>query len=244
MALFPVRGLGWCLASSTAGSALVTATVSGFAGAAEGVAGYQPFEHSTEACMSHSSSVVAELQALRLELASLSTRVLALEARLEEQSVGGTAAVPVTFNLTQQSSVPGGYSEVSSSNNTFPRTGSPVLSSPPAGTSVRASVEHTEEERRTIAGDAGRFLARALQGDHRGTSGRERLRLPSRVYILAKDIFGVEYEPVRIFRSFAAIQPLVKQGFSCGDSCFIGLLTIWEAKECVRAAGLTWPEDV
>lgn len=148
MAIPSGRCLAGSTASSAAGFALAPSAVSGFAGAATGLVGFELLEHQAEACMSQSASVVAELQSLRLELAALSARVLALEAKLEEPSFSSAAAAPVTFNLTQQSSVPGGYSEVASSTNSLPVVASPTQSGPPAGTSVRGSVEQTEQERR------------------------------------------------------------------------------------------------
>ena len=243
MAIPAFRYLAWYLAGSASGSSLASAAVLGIASATAWLADPQLLQHPAEACMSNSASVLAELQALRVDLAALSARVLALESRLEEQHFTTPLASPVTVNLTQNSAA--------SSLPELPPFPSPsVAATSPAGSGVsatpspyRSSLEQTEEERRSIARDAGRFLARALQGDHRGTSGRERLKLQSRVYILAKDIGGQVYEPVKIFRSFAAIQPLVKHGFSCGESVFIGLPTIWEAKEAVRSAGLTWPDD-
>ena len=199
--------------------------------------------HQAEACMSN-SPLASELHQLRLDLAHLSARVLALEEAALHSRVSGPAlqGSPVTVNYLgthqlpevppfpdrlQQSPVV--RSEVASS-----ATGSPGA----VGTPVL-----TEAERRRIAEEAGAFLRRSLDGDHRGGSGRSRVQLPSTVYILARDISGVRYNPVRVFRDFSVLRPFVKRQGSCQDSVFIGFPTVWEAKVCVAAAQLSWPDE-
>ena len=183
-------------------------------------------------------SVLQELQHLRRDLAVLGNRVSALEQRSAASGLGS----PVTVNYT----IPGAqFGEVPP----FPSFSPPGGSSHDRGTpqsvnrpSGRAS-EYTEEERKQIALDAGAFLRRSLDGDCRGESGRDRLRLPSAVYILCRDYDGNLYDPVQIHRKFSTLRPLVKRGSDCGDSIFIGFPTLWEAGLCVRQAGLTWPTD-
>ena len=87
------------------------------------------------------------------------------------------------------------------------------------------------------------FFQRALRGDHRGESGRQRLRLASRFFILVRDLRGQVYNPVRIFRAFSEIQPFVKENGRCGDSIFVGLPSLWEVRICVASTGLEWPAD-
>lgn len=193
--------------------------------------------------------VVAELQSLRTELANLSARVFAIEAKLEERQerVSGRSpgvASPVTVNYSFTSSqvpeIPP-FPTTATSSAGASAAGSPgatsgyPLSRSPVG-------EQTEQFRLQVAQEAGEFLQRSLRGDNRGTSGRDRLRLPSRIYILIRDFDLNTYNPVRVFHSFSSIQPLVKRGWDCGGSIFIGFPSKWEAKECVRSAGLNWPE--
>ena len=114
---------------------------------------------------------------------------------------------------------------------------------PVTSTGRHRASEYTEAERRTAAIEVGRFLRHALEEEHQGASSRDRIKLQSRVYILCKNISGRLYNPVKIFHSFAAIKPLVKVDGECGNSVFVGLPTVWEAKVAVRAAGLNWPAD-
>ena len=99
-------------------------------------------------------------------------------------------------------------------------------------------------QRERIARGIGAFLQRSLSGDHRGTSGREQLRLSSRVWIVVRSIRGEVFSPVRVFRSWSSAKQLVKQGNSAGDSIFVGLPSEREARVCVEAAGLFYPDQL
>lgn len=190
-----------------------------------------------------SNPVLAELQSLRQELASLSVRVLALEERLADTgSAAGAFSSPVTVNYVTGGGT--GYPEVPPFP-TFERS----FSSPGSGQSsppVRRSpggLDISEAERRAAAVAAGEFLRRALSGEHRGTSGRSRIPLPSTVYVLCKDRHNRTYNPVRIFYNFSSLKPLIKEGNLCKDSIFIGFPSTWEAQLAVSTAGLLWPSD-
>ena len=198
----------------------------------------------TEVWMSQ-QALLAEVQSLRRDLAELSLRVLALESRdIPEaaESIGRSApASPLVINYT------GGGAALPLP--PFPSGSQAAPLSPPCSTWQSPSSTHsapavlTDAERRRIAEEAGRFLSRALAGDLRGSSGRERVRLSSRVYLLLRDIQGNVYPTARVFRSWASIQPLVRPHGHCGDSVFIGWPSLWEAKVCCEAAGHTWPPD-
>lgn len=56
-----------------------------------------------------------------------------------------------------------------------------------------AAANFTDAERRAVAVEVGHFLSRALAGEHRGSSGRSKLPLASRIYVLARDINLVTY---------------------------------------------------
>lgn len=190
-----------------------------------------------------SNPVLAELQALRRDLASLSVRVLALEERLVDSgTTPGTFSSPVS--VTYVSAGGAGLPEVPpfpAVERSYPSPGSAQSSTPTRRSSP--GVEPTETERRAAAIAAGEFLRRSLSGDHRGTSGRSRIPLPSTIYILCRDLRGTTYNPVKVFYNFSALRPYVKEGNQCGDSVFIGLPSTWEAQLAVSAAGLLWPSD-
>ena len=199
--------------------------------------------YKTEACMSN-SPLASELHQLRLEFAQLAARVLALEeAAFNNRASGATVqGSPVTVNYLgtgQYPEVPPFPDRLQQS----PVWRSEVTSSAGGSPGAVGSPGLTEAERRRIAEEAGAFLRRSLDGDHRGGSGRSRLPLPSSVYILARDISGVLYNPVKVFRDFSVLRPFVKRQGACHDSVFIGFPTVWEAKVCARAAQLSWPDE-
>jgi len=187
--------------------------------------------------MSDSRTLESEVQQLKLELASLTARVQALEA---EKEVGYSSqnihSSPITVNYHSPAASP--IAELPP----FPGAGGPLLASTAitAAGSVGGS-ESVSAERLAIAREAGFFLRRCLEGVVRGTSGRDRIQAPSKYYILAKDITGKTYNPVLVFKNFSKLRGLVKSGSSCGDSIFIGWPSEEEARECVSSAGLIWP---
>ena len=189
------------------------------------------------------SPLAAELHQLRVELAHLSSRVLALEEAALRERVGPTPyGSPLTVNYLGTNQLPEIPPFPLASPSTLPtsRTSSQRLADSPGASSAPLV---TEADRRRIAEEAGAFLRRSLDGDHRGGSGRSRVPLPSTVYILARDINGVCYDPVKIFYNWSSLRHLVKNQSSCQDSVFIGLPTIWEAKICVASARLSWPDE-
>lgn len=190
-----------------------------------------------------SNPILAELQSVRRDLAALSVRVLALEEGLAEGSLASNPfSSPVTVNYVSGTGSP--YPEVPPFPNLDRNLQTPETES--ASTPLRRSspgAEPTEAERRAAAISIGGFLRRSIAGDHRGESGRSRIALPSTIYVLIRDLQGRHHDPVRIFYSFSAIRPFVKEGSSCGNSIFCGFPSTWEAQLGVRTAGLLWPGD-
>lgn len=186
---------------------------------------------SSERSLSHQ-----ELVSLVLDLAS---RVDYLEQQvLHPQVVGSPVTVNYSVALSSSAAGPSGES-------TSPQVGAQLPAAPASSSAATSrSAEHTDAQRIEIAAGIGRYLRRALEGDNRGSSGRDKLKLGSRVYILVRDIRGTVYNPVQIHRAFSSLSPLVKdsQG-TFGDSIFVGLPTLWEAKLAVQAASLSWPAD-
>ena len=96
-------------------------------------------------------------------------------------------------------------------------------------------------EREAICDEIAEFIKRSLGGDHRGASGRDRLKLPSKVWLVFRDYEGIEYRPVRVCRSWAACKDLVKKAGDVGDSIFIGLPSDREARRVASKTGVGWP---
>lgn len=107
------------------------------------------------------------------------------------------------------------------------------------GTRISLSWDEREDICRGIAD----WLHLALGELHRGSSGRDRIPLGSRIWVVARDFTGLTYTPVRVFRAFGPCKDLVKRGPDCGDSVFVGLPSEREARWVVRQAGLEWPEE-
>ena len=103
---------------------------------------------------------------------------------------------------------------------------------PERASSSRAS--QTWLEREIICDEIAEFIKRCLGGDYRGSSGRDRIHLPSKIWLVFKDYEGLEYRPVRVCRTWAACKELVKKAGSAGDSVFVGLPS---EREACRVAG-------
>eukprot|EP00435_Cladocopium_sp_Y103_P018476 s810_g4.t1 len=95
-----------------------------------------------------------------------------------------------------------------------------------------------------IADEIGRWLQRALGGEHRGLGGREKLPLGSRLWVVARDYSGRVFSPVRVFRTWGSCKNICKQHQLCGDAVFVGFPSEREAQRAVATAGLLWPETL
>ena len=191
-------------------------------------------------------ALVAEIQNLRRDLAELSARVLRLESQGSEV-VPAWQTPPASPLVINYSGSPATASLVppfplSSSTLGVPSP-SDTSSVPIARSPALGSEAELDPERVSIAAEAGLFLRRALDGTHRGSSGREKLRVSSRCYLLLRDHSGRCFNPAQLYHSWQAIKPLVKPAGDCGSSVFIGWPTVREAKICCEAAGVTWPAD-
>ena len=102
-------------------------------------------------------------------------------------------------------------------------------------------------QREAIADGVGLFLHRALGGDHRQSSGRDRIPLQSRLWIICRDFAGQIYTPVKVVRSWSSCRELCKPRGAVGapgDAVFVGLPSEREARRAVAAAGLVWPQAI
>lgn len=125
------------------------------------------------------------------------------------------------------------------------RSGSSEASVAPAAASsgpTSSEVPQSWGEREQICREVGRFLKRALEGTPRGTSGRDRIRVASRLYIIVRDIAGHIYDPPLIVSRFSRVKELCFRGREAGDSVFVGLPSQREVIICLEAAGLQVPE--
>lgn len=185
-----------------------------------------------------------EVAVLREELAALRLEVARLRRVAERpQSISGGG-----YQESEAGSDPGfgGAPSATVASLSVRSLGSSVGSSAPTGFGGPAPqpIVQSWEQRERIATGVGAFFRRSLAGDHRGTSGREQLRLASRLWIVVRSIRGEVFSPVRIFRSWARAKELVKVGNSAGDAIFVGLPSEREARVCIAAAGLEYPAEI
>ncbi len=180
--------------------------------------------------MSVERALRAEIESLRSAIEALRLRVESQEERIEELTGRGPIGAEVDRSsiaaASEESVTRGSYSVVSSL----------------AG---RGTVAKEDTEGRVaLAKEIGDFVVRALEGHHRGSSGRSRLDLASRLYVIFADFEGVRFSPPRVVKTFAEASALCKRGASCGAAIFVGFPSQWEARIAVERTGLVWPNPV
>ena len=110
---------------------------------------------------------------------------------------------------------------------------------PPAATGGVGPISWAQREE--IADNIGLWIRRCLNGENRGTSGRDRNPLQSRYWIVVRSIEGDDYNPPLIYKTWSGAKALVKRVAETGGSIFVGIPSEREAIRVVRFAGLDWP---
>ena len=70
----------------------------------------------------------------------------------------------------------------------------------------------SREERVQVAREIGDFFKRALAGDHRRSSGRDKVPLPSVIYVVLRNFEGQDFTTPQIFTEFRAVSRLCERG--------------------------------
>ena len=166
----------------------------------------------------------SETRALKAEVESLRIRLQALEERLEVVEGQRRGYEGQTLSPVQ-----------SGSSNSF------TVISGGESSGVGEIRSGDTELRLALAKECGLFLKRAYHNQPRGTSGRERLKLSNRLYVVLADYEGNRFEEAKVFHEFSPVRTLCKRGSSCGSSVFIGFASQWEAKVALTEAGFAWP---
>ena len=168
--------------------------------------------------MSRATASDARVDQLAEEFARLSVEVQSLRQRvteLEGQLPGISARSSSDFSLVEHQSV--------------------------APETSRAAGYCVGSEREQIARDIGLWLRRALDGRPRGPSGRDRIQLSSRFYVVCRDIHGAVHNPPLLFSSWKlAKESCFRQG-EPGDAIFVGLPSKTEIEIALRSASLRLP---
>ena len=155
---------------------------------------------------------------------------------LQEGSVQGRLASSSSLTATRRSEPP--YSPGSGGGELSRVSPSAVH---PDGTSTANPGPPTSQFRTAIAEDVGAWLTRALSGAFRGSSGRDRLALQSRYYIVLVNFQGQRASEPLVCSSFSGVRQHCCQGPDRGQSVFVGLPSQAEVSVALRAAGLSWP---
>lgn len=197
----------------------------------------------------------AEVRSLRRELRQLSGEA-ASSAASEEPERGDDPLRDSRDSLRSGQSSLGSFSVVERNFNgeaSRSRSGvggggsspTPSAATSAAGSQVSGSAHSTRlltwTQRESICEEIGQYVRRALAGGYRGNSGRERIGLPSRIWLVFRDYEGLEYRPVLVCRTFAECKSHVKRGEDCGESVFIGLPYEREGVQVAGVAGIPWP---
>ena len=188
-------------------------------------------------------------------MSSQDVRLLEAEVEALRATVG---ALQIRIELLESERRPGGYSaEVAEVERGFPRFELPTSerlrsswsrgSTESLGSFSRVSQEVDSEDRAArvlLAKEIGSFLSRALAGDHRGASGRDRLRLQNSIYIVCADHWGQKFNPPLALHRFAEVKSRCKVGPDCGKAVFVGFPSLWEARIAVSEARLELPAEI
>ena len=133
-----------------------------------------------------------EVLRLRAEVSDLRALVAALERRVS--ALEGAEGFEVVEEAPRAS-------------NSQPATPA-RLPGPPSRTALAASptvasaaeLDSRDPVRASAAADVGGFLARACAGENRGASGRDRIQLASRYYIVLAGFDGIVFEEANLAR--------------------------------------------
>ena len=192
-------------------------------------------------------SLRAEVRDLRDELELLRSEVSRLRRSLADIRLGGSSFDPlVEYSAESEDS----YSVVSeypassagpSAGGGYTTSGSLVNRATTPSVAAGPPCVLSWKAREDIADEIGSFIARSVAGEHRGPSGREKVPLASRLWVIVRDYAGQIYSPVKVVRSWSSAKILVKKGQDCGNSIFVGFASEREGRRAIAVAGLNWP---
>lgn len=168
--------------------------------------------------MSSTSGLERRVAELESEVAGLRSLVLRLEARLGElESAGGesTAASAVDFELVSSAAGP--------------------------STAAATAAASLSAERIKVAEGIGAWVRRCLRAEPRGLSGREKVPLASKFYLVVRTFDQVVHNPPLVFSSWAEAKAVCYNRGQPGDSIFVGLPSKAEVRVVITTALLELP---
>lgn len=174
----------------------------------------------------------AAVRSLRFELESLKVQVEDLRAQVAElQSERG-------FEIVEPAPHSAAASPPAESTSSESFLASAALRAPVA---AAASGGVTLAERESICIEVGQHIARSLKGEHRGESGRKKLKLASRLYLVFRDIQGRVHNPCKVFYKWSAVKEECARNGDFGDSVFVGLPSLFDARIVCQTANVRLP---
>lgn len=123
-------------------------------------------------------------------------------------------------------------------------SGYSVVTGPPADIWSSAANNAPTGDRRVICDSIAAHLVRSLAGDHRGESGRSRLPIGSKYWLVIRSYEGDEFNPVRVYGQWSSAKVLTKRGDHLGQSVFIGLPSLGDVGRVVESGGFDWDGTV
>ncbi|CAE7253013.1 unnamed protein product [Symbiodinium sp. CCMP2592] len=181
--------------------------------------------------------LLARVERLELLVEQLQGEIRALRAIVgvgaEDYEVVGTASTP-TRPATRQAS-PAVYTPERPARTNW----APLQASGPAAeqSSSPAATPLPRSERDNACREIGLWITRALGGNHRGASGRDRIAQASKYWLVFRGFEGENFDPPRAFTSFAKAKEVCKRQADCGQSVFVGLPARADVDAVCAAAG-------
>ena len=201
---------------------------------------------STRFCMnSELRSLKAEVSDLRDEVETLRGELVKVRRAVSDIRLGAVDPIRESAEESEDSySVVSEYPPSSAAAGGAYSTAGSVVNRPSTSASPSPPCVLSWREREEIADQIGHFIARSVSGQHRGLSGREKVPLASRLWVVVRDYAGQIYSPVKVVRSWSSAKLLVKRGQDCGDSIFVGFASEREGRRAIAVAGLNWPSII
>lgn len=179
----------------------------------------------------------AYVRSLRFELAALRVQVEDLTAQVAElQADRG-------FEVVHSWQPAGETTATATTSAAVPETTESYLARAAlhAPSAAAASGGLSLTERESICIEIGQHISRSLRGLNRGESGRKKLKLASRLYLVFKDSQGVVHNPCKVHYRWSAVKDDCARSGDFGDSVFIGLPSLFDARIVCQTAGVALP---
>ena len=189
---------------------------------------------------SREEQLASEVRHLRAEVRRLTERVDEQADQISELSANLEEVSGISSRVDRSQSE---EAEIVSSVPASTTRSVPIVGPTSSISTSAAETGISWEFRVEVARDIGHFLRRALDRQNRGTSGRDRLQsLRSKIYLICRDGNTFEH-PVKVRSRFSEVKAACCRNGDWGDSVFIGLPSIREARIAAVIAGLDWPAN-